>query len=166
MTSHATCYFPDKSIATGYELCNSTLAGPNGSGSACCATGDICTTGGFCLNDMYYPYRGACTDKSWNSESCATECLNGEFSFARDIYPRLLDRYWRCIWFMLIISVPFLLSCPFQSRCSGPLWRFGQLQWVVLLLAGAVDQLLQRDVRQYFRKAVCARDAGCGEPQR
>ena len=120
MTSQATCYFPDKSIATGYELCNSTLAGPNGSGSACCVTGDICTTGGFCLNDMYYPYRGACTDKSWNSASCATECLNGKFSFALDIYSRPLDRYWLCIWVMLIISVLSSLAAPFKAVAAVP----------------------------------------------
>ena len=78
MASQATCYFPDKSIASGFELCNSTLVGPNGGESACCTAGDICTTGGFCLNDMYYPYRGACTDKSWNSDNCASECLNCE----------------------------------------------------------------------------------------
>ena len=78
MSSQTTCYYPDKSRAPGYEACNATLAGPNGAGSACCAAGDICTTGGFCLNDMYYPYRGACTDRSWNSNSCASECLNGE----------------------------------------------------------------------------------------
>ena len=77
MSSQATCYYPDKSRATAYEACNSTLAGPDGVGSACCASGDICTTGGFCLNGDYYPYRGACTDRSWNSNSCASECLNG-----------------------------------------------------------------------------------------
>ena len=125
MSSQATCYFPDKSIATGYELCNSTLAGSNGSGSACCVTGDVCTTGGFCLNDMYYPYRGACTDKSWNSESCATECLNGEFSllwiYIRGCWIEIGGAY----WVMLIISL--LLSCPIQSCCSSPVWRFGKL---------------------------------------
>lgn len=76
-----TCYYPDKSIATGYELCNSTLAGSGDAGSACCTAGDICTTGGFCLNSLYYPYRGACTDKSWNSNNCAGECLDGESSY-------------------------------------------------------------------------------------
>ena len=79
MSSQATCYYPDKSRATAYEVCNSTLAGPDGVGSACCSAGDVCTTGGFCLNDAYYPYRGACTDRSWNSNSCASECLNGEW---------------------------------------------------------------------------------------
>lgn len=76
MTSQATCYYPDKSIATGFSLCNSTLAGPNSAGSACCTAGDVCTTGGYCLNSLYYPYRGACTDKSWNSDNCASECLD------------------------------------------------------------------------------------------
>ena len=79
MSSQATCYYPDKSRATAFEVCNSTLAGPDGVGSACCAAGDVCTTGGFCLNDAYYPYRGACTDRSWNSNSCASECLNGKW---------------------------------------------------------------------------------------
>lgn len=78
MTSQVTCDYPDKSIATGFELRNSTLAGPDSAGSACCTAGDICTTGGYCLNNQYYPYRGACTDKSWNSGNCASECLDGE----------------------------------------------------------------------------------------
>ncbi len=81
MTSQTTCYYPDKSIATGFEPCNSTLAEPNGAGSACCATDDICTTGGYCFGDAYYPHRGACTDKSWNSGNCASECLSSEWPF-------------------------------------------------------------------------------------
>lgn len=95
-SSQATCYYPDKSRATGFEPCNSTLAGPSGAGSACCAVGEVCTTGGFCLNDLYYPYRGACTDRSWNSVNCASECLGGEwflffFSFGSVfVYDRVL----------------------------------------------------------------------------
>ena len=80
MSSKPTCYYPDKSRAPAYEACNSTLAGPDDAGSACCAAGDICTMGGFCLNAMYYPYRGACTDRAWNSGNCASECLNGEWN--------------------------------------------------------------------------------------
>ena len=75
MTSQETCYYPSKGVAAGYTPCNSTLAG---AGSACCSAGDVCTTGGYCLNDSYYPYRGACTDKSWDSNNCASECLDGE----------------------------------------------------------------------------------------
>lgn len=83
--STATCYLPDKSIAksgdTAYHPCNATAA-DNGDGSACCqlssSTGSsICLTSGFCFGADSYVYRGGCTDQSWNSPNCPSQCLDG-----------------------------------------------------------------------------------------
>lgn len=51
-------------------------------------------------------------------------------------------------------------SGPFQNNRSSPLRRLGQLQRLILLLAARDDQLLQRDVRERIRKALCAHVAG------
>jgi len=61
------CYFPDGSPSD-YVPCPS-----NNAVNVCCAYQDYCTPGGFCLSIFNgYHYRGACTDRSWRSGSCAS----------------------------------------------------------------------------------------------
>ena len=75
------CYYPDGSVASNYVVCNATQAAPGGGGSPCCDGGDgklpICDAAGYCYGATFYPYRGACTDRSWQSSNCAGECVNG-----------------------------------------------------------------------------------------
>ncbi|KAH0543609.1 hypothetical protein FGG08_002047 [Glutinoglossum americanum] len=62
LASAQNCYYPDGSLATDYhyQLC----------------TGDTYTT--CCIpseGDGAYPFRGACTDQSWSSDSCPKFCM-------------------------------------------------------------------------------------------
>ena len=83
--STAICYLPDKSIAnsgdTVYHPCNATAV-DNGEGSACCDLrssigSSICLTSGFCFGADSYVYRGGCTDQTWKSPNCPSQCLGG-----------------------------------------------------------------------------------------
>jgi hypothetical protein len=63
------CYFPDGTIFYGGMACLT-----NGTNSMCCASGDACTTSGWCLGSSGYLYRGGCTDRSWTSNACMSIC--------------------------------------------------------------------------------------------
>lgn len=76
-----TCYYPDKSVVTGYQPCNATVA--DGVYSACCAEGDGCSTSGYCLGGSGFAYRGGCTDENWTSESCCPSCRSGTGRFPK-----------------------------------------------------------------------------------
>jgi hypothetical protein len=71
----ADCYYPNGSNATDYTY----VPCKGGSGvSSCCipSEGDVCLSNGLCYYDHgSYPFRGACTDKSWKSPSCPTWCI-------------------------------------------------------------------------------------------
>ena len=78
----ATCYLPDGNMAktgdTIYEVCNATAA-DSGEGSACCAVNSsVCLTSGYCFGSDSYVYRGGCTDQSWRSLNCPSQCLDGK----------------------------------------------------------------------------------------
>src|SRR5579862_5078379 len=71
------CYFPDHNTVapSGYGPCNSTA---DGEFSACCDLGNsACSTTGYCYGSAGYMYRGACTDKTWNSPACPGTCSDG-----------------------------------------------------------------------------------------
>jgi hypothetical protein len=72
--SSSLCFYPD-GITTdpNHVPCNSTI-----STSACCDPLDSCTDSGICLGRTGFNYRGSCTDKTWTSSNCASECLAGE----------------------------------------------------------------------------------------
>jgi hypothetical protein len=63
------CYFPDGTVFDGGISCLT-----NGTNSMCCASGDVCTTSGWCLGSSGYLYRGGCTDRSWISNACMSIC--------------------------------------------------------------------------------------------
>lgn len=73
------CYYPDGSIPTDYIY----VACTNNAVSSCCipSEGDICQDSGLC----YYPpsgslFRGACTDKTWDSSDCPQVCVAGKLT--------------------------------------------------------------------------------------
>jgi hypothetical protein len=77
-TAMAGCVFPDGvSVNTDYVPCTDS------EGSNCCHMNDKCTVNGFCLSVLNgYHYRGGCTDETFESPSCPTQCRDsatGEF---------------------------------------------------------------------------------------
>jgi hypothetical protein len=75
-----TCYLPDgSSLGDGLRVCD-----PSAPASACCASGDECTTNGFCKagndGDNNWLWRGGCTDKTWESDSCPKHCWDSSTS--------------------------------------------------------------------------------------
>lgn len=73
------CYYPDGSIPKDFEYVPCT----GESVSSCCIPkeGDVCLASGLCYYTTgSYPFRGACTDKSWGSSKCPLYCLNREQS--------------------------------------------------------------------------------------
>ncbi|KAI9854408.1 MAG: hypothetical protein M1813_001257 [Trichoglossum hirsutum] len=69
------CYYPNGLIAADYNYvpCEGT------SYSSCCipSEGDVCLSNGLCYYPKgAYPFRGACTDRSWSSDSCPKYCVN------------------------------------------------------------------------------------------
>jgi hypothetical protein len=75
-----TCYLPDgSSLGGGLRVCD-----PSAPASACCASGDECTTNGFCKagndGDNNWLWRGGCTDKTWESDSCPKYCWDSSTS--------------------------------------------------------------------------------------
>lgn len=73
------CYYPDGSLPTDYEYVPCT----GDSVSSCCipSEGDVCLASGACYyKSRNYPFRGACTDKSWTSSKCPQYCMNREQS--------------------------------------------------------------------------------------
>ena len=76
------CYLPDgSSLGGGLRVCD-----PSAPASACCASGDECTTNGFCKagndGDNNWLWRGGCTDKTWESDSCPKYCWDSSTSMA------------------------------------------------------------------------------------
>lgn len=66
----ATCYNPDRTIASNSVPCSSDNT------TFCCTTGAICLSTGYCLSVTTQPfmlYRGSCTNSEWGS-SCAYYC--------------------------------------------------------------------------------------------
>lgn len=78
-TIRASCYYPDGSFPTDYvfEACG-------GDSGTCCipSEGDVCLSNGLCSLGASgtYLFRGACTDKTWNSPSCLQHCKDGAFA--------------------------------------------------------------------------------------
>jgi hypothetical protein len=74
--TEATCFNPDRTIATNAVPCGSNNT------TFCCASGAICLSTGYCLSVTTQPltlYRGSCTDSAWGS-FCAYYC--GSFSIS------------------------------------------------------------------------------------
>lgn len=73
------CYYPDGSLPTDYVYVPCT----GDSVSSCCipSEGDVCLASGACYyKSGNYPFRGACTDKSWSSSKCPKFCMSREQS--------------------------------------------------------------------------------------
>ena len=69
--SGPTCYNPDQTVPEKpYYVCNTT----SGEHSACCGPGDPCSANGYCFGSFGFPYRGGCTDITWQSPSCCPGC--------------------------------------------------------------------------------------------
>ncbi|KAK6532396.1 hypothetical protein TWF281_006585 [Arthrobotrys megalospora] len=66
------CFFPGGSRATGYVACNTAATGH----SACCRNNNqtTCFSTGLCYLERGFYERGACTDQSWQSDSCPGPC--------------------------------------------------------------------------------------------
>jgi hypothetical protein len=80
------CYMPDGSIADDIAPCNSTIAL-----SACCDPRDSCTESGFCLGASGWIYRSGCTDQSWSSSVCPSQCRTGTVGLGFPCAPRIND---------------------------------------------------------------------------
>ncbi|KAF2491805.1 hypothetical protein BU16DRAFT_542893 [Lophium mytilinum] len=75
----ASCYYPDGSFPTdyAYQACTGDQF------SSCCipAEGDLCLSNGLCqFGKGGYFFRGACTDKDWNSPNCLQHCKTGDYA--------------------------------------------------------------------------------------
>ena len=71
------CYYPDGSLPTDYEYVPCT----GDTVSSCCipSEGDLCLASGACYYPKDgYPFRGACTDKTWSSSKCPQYCMDRE----------------------------------------------------------------------------------------
>ncbi|KAJ9643117.1 hypothetical protein H2199_004641 [Coniosporium tulheliwenetii] len=69
------CYYPDGSLDTDGYVCNTTAVRIGGH-SSCCRHDDACYASGTCLQDWSgVTYRQSCTDSSWRSEDCPSQCL-------------------------------------------------------------------------------------------
>lgn len=67
------CYAPNGELLPFHTSCNSTE-----SDSSCCNIGDGCLVNGVCLSSTRKTvYRGGCTDRSYHSGQCPTNCLDG-----------------------------------------------------------------------------------------
>ncbi|KAK6357996.1 hypothetical protein TWF730_007350 [Orbilia blumenaviensis] len=66
------CFFPGGDRAPGYVACNNAATGH----SACCRNNNqtTCFSTGLCYLDRGFYERGACTDQSWQSDSCPGPC--------------------------------------------------------------------------------------------
>ena len=68
------CYYPDGTNAdAGTSPCNTTAAV-----SACCDPRDSCTISGLCLGASGWIYRSSCTDRTWTSLACPSQCHIGK----------------------------------------------------------------------------------------
>jgi hypothetical protein len=68
------CYYPDGTNAdAGTSPCNTTAAV-----SACCDPRDSCTISGLCLGASGWIYRSSCTDQTWTSPACPSQCHVGK----------------------------------------------------------------------------------------
>ncbi|KAH6662493.1 hypothetical protein B0J14DRAFT_610547 [Halenospora varia] len=73
------CYYPDGKKTPADARCTSS-----GGESACCGPGFVCLSNGLCMdnstaNNVNNPnvyYRGSCTDKTWQSPSCPSFCVD------------------------------------------------------------------------------------------
>lgn len=84
--THATCYFPDKSIDADGFPCNLTT----GAVTHCCRTFEACIDNGVCYTqwDSQF-YRRSCTDENW-SDGCPTVCTDGK-SMQPEIFLRTVQ---------------------------------------------------------------------------
>ncbi|KAK6501259.1 hypothetical protein TWF481_009100 [Arthrobotrys musiformis] len=66
------CFFPGGTRAPGYVACNNAATGH----SACCRNNNqtTCFSTGLCYLERGFYERGACTDQSWQSDSCPGPC--------------------------------------------------------------------------------------------
>ncbi|KAI5366674.1 hypothetical protein Slin14017_G043140 [Septoria linicola] len=70
-----TCYYPDGTASPNTNL---TICKLDAKFSACCGSGDMCTTNGFCKapsdrNNNFY-WRDHCTDPTFNAPNCPKRC--------------------------------------------------------------------------------------------
>ncbi|KAH0558911.1 hypothetical protein GP486_004460 [Trichoglossum hirsutum] len=74
-TADPQCYYPNGLVALDYAYvpCQGTTF------SSCCipSEGDVCLSNGLCYYSKgQYPFRGACTDKTWTSDACPKYCIS------------------------------------------------------------------------------------------
>lgn len=69
-----TCYWPSGKTAGALIPCNETVPV-----SHCCKDSDVCLSNGLCFSPgLGVLVRRGCTDKSWNSTDCPSNCLAGK----------------------------------------------------------------------------------------
>lgn len=127
----ATCYNPDRTIASNSVPCGSDNT------TSCCTTGAICLSTGYCLSVTTQPftlYRGSCTDSKWG-DSCAYYC-GSWLSISTPDSQTELTPVWRIVNYLTgsnapIVSVGLndnsraIYCCGYQSennnatRCSN-----------------------------------------------
>ena len=128
MAANDTCYWPIGTPAMGFEPCNSTA---NGAVSACCdLTRSVCTTSSICVGIYGNYYRGACTDRSWLSPSCGSQCVDGLHvpSFLTDpdsfpVHPESLNNILRVRLESLIPIHHIAVTIPGQRAATTPASR-------------------------------------------
>jgi hypothetical protein len=68
------CYTPAGEVLGDYIPCNKS------SDSDCCQESDACLSNGLCFNAREgLVYRGACTRRDWNTDSCRQMCPRCQF---------------------------------------------------------------------------------------
>ena len=69
------CYFPDGSVDSSSTPCDTSS-----DNSACCGPGNACLSNGYCftyVDTMLGLGRQSCTDKTWQSDACPSNCNDG-----------------------------------------------------------------------------------------
>ncbi|KAH6680593.1 hypothetical protein B0J14DRAFT_269242 [Halenospora varia] len=99
------CYYPDGSLVGADNLHPVMIpCDPKAETSACCHKADICYANGLCGSDYWWPYRGACTDKTWKSKACPSYCASAASGGLLDSFqiitsceePHIMPRKFAC----------------------------------------------------------------------
>ena len=72
------CFWPSGDLASGYTPCADNAA--EQSVRSCCGKGEVCLSNGLCFSTAIgVVYRGACTERAWQSDACPKVFITGKY---------------------------------------------------------------------------------------